>query len=112
MRGGETYRIANVGKARPEVRAPLLHAPVQYDVLDNGVPDVADRVDHRRCGRRDSTQIMCEGEDRPAVADGTEGCVLSVRERPVRRELRADEDVLASLIRGTSGLKTQDLARG
>ncbi len=102
--GGRTHRIANVAKARPEVRAPCLCTAVQDDVLDHRVADVANRVDDWHCGGRDRTKIMREGEDGPAVANRTEGSVLGVGERPVCGELCTDDDILAGLIRGTGGL--------
>ena len=106
-----THRIADGAEARPEVRAPQLHAAVQDDVPDGRVADVADRVDDGGGGGRDRAEVVREGEDGPAVADRAEGRVLRVGERPVRGELRTDDDVLAGLVCGASGLKMEDLSR-
>ena len=70
---------------------------VRGDVLDSGVPDVADDEDSGRGGGRDSAEIMSESEDGPAVGDSTERGVCGVRELAVVDELSTDDSVLAGL---------------
>ena len=77
---------------------------VNDDVLHDGVADVPDGVDYWVGRGRDGAEVVCEGEDGPVVGHGAEGGVLGVREGAVVDELRADEDVLASLVRRASGL--------
>ena len=90
----------------------MLHPPVQDDVLDDGIADVAHRVDNWSSGGRDGTEVVREGEDGPAVADRAKSCVLGVGECPIRGELCTDGDVFPGLISGPGGLKILDLARG
>ena len=52
---------------------------------------------------------MREREDGPVVLDGAEVSVLRVREDTVVDELRANDDVLASLVRRPRRLETRIL---
>ena len=92
-----TYGGRDAGELRPEVEAAVLPTVVRGDVLNGGVADVADSKHSGGSCSADRAEIVREGENGPAVGDGAELGVGSVRESAVVDELRADDGVLASL---------------
>ena len=92
-----TYGGRNARELRPEVEAAVLPTVVRGDVLNGGVADVADSKHSGGSCSADRAEIVREGENGPAVGDGAELGVSSVRESAVVDKLRADDGVLASL---------------
>ena len=75
------------------------------DILNDGVSDVSDNVEHRRVGVNNGTEIMCNTQNGPPVLDGTEGGVLGTGEFAVGDELATNVCVGASLEGSSIGLE-------
>jgi hypothetical protein len=65
---------------------------------------MANREEDRRRRSVDGPEVVCEAEHGPVIGDGAEVRVERVRERAVVDELRADDGVLAGLVRRGHGV--------
>ena len=97
VRRSRAYGSIYAGELTPEERASVLGISSGDDVFNRGVTDVSDRKDDGRGASADSTQIVCEREDRPVVLHSAEVGVFGVGQHTVIDKLRTNDNVLAGL---------------